>query len=299
MKKIIIILCTTALLSGCTLRDVTVREETESATESKVSSTSSVTDPVVSDNSTATATNITTTTLATAPLPEINLTPELAERFYPGKMADGVLYVTVESAAYYHNIHDAGVAFEDLWTEMQHQQLSQEEDPNYGGVLYVDRETGAVLSDANGAEQVFVVAQLTVENVNAENGLLYLNDVWKDLYGEETDCTIQAYDFDAHGFGIDIKKEEGFKSEYTGYNTWPAYFSRKNELYDDAQRENYYRLEPGETISFEIGQFLPVSIINEEQLGRYGGAVGDDLIPRFCVTTSNGMTSPLVTLNLK
>lgn len=293
-KTMFFLLLFSVLLTGCSFGDMTIGSGESSQSQSVMTSESTAAS--AADKTTrlsSVSAETTATTVESISLPEINYNPQMGEKLYmPNLAAKGVIYATIDSAAYYRNIHDAGIRYEDLCHEIQ---IGHD---GYGPD-YADRITGEVLS-FDGVDYVFVMVHITVSNVNATTAFYYMNDAMQQLDPQlYADGFIGEYDFSANQFGLIIQKSTGYNAIYGSYGIGVQYFSEKGMLYDDANREFYYRLEPGETKSFAIGSFLPAACSTDVMIEKYGGEIGENLIPRYCVSTGANLSEPLIHLNLE
>lgn len=279
MKECIFALCvTTTLLTGC-----------HSDIEINKSQRSQASELVNTDNNSQSKTEINITSES----PPKNNSPHLGERFFAYPLiTTGELYVTVTSAEYFTNINDAEINTDNFRSII----LEWENDTK---LRYFDAETGEILpEEATDTPRVLVVVHLVVENVNAisfwqetEKGLRGINPIFKDGY-----CN--KYDFSADDFGIGVLKHNNAYDTQSTTGTGVDYFSLSKQLYNDEYRYFMYHLEPGESVSFDIGKFMPLKISDNDSKETFGGEIGENLISRYCVVTSSNPLNPIIELNL-
>lgn len=226
---------------------------------------------------------VTLTLPADSELPDASIKQEVNSRFLINWMSEsGALAATVKEAHLYDNFEEAGLTFDDLRQSFRE---------NYSFALnYDDSGMHYQAFPDSRAEKVnqamqdynFIKITLTLENLNAVSNLYALNNILLPDGSIRGDFA-QTDDFSASGFNFFVSyNPESEPNSGRSFVLQPAaYFSLEGQLYDDDARRSMFRLPQGESITFELGGFLPKTA-DETTSHSLGYESGTNLAPYYC-----------------
>ena len=224
---------------------------------------------------------------ADAERPDASLEQEIGDRFLVNDLSrSGIIAMTVLKADAYDSLEAAGLTEDDLIKSYRegysitqcHASSGHGNNKEecsfaylYKSMYFHDFNYEEVKTDPENYR--FILLKLKVENLNAVSGL---PDFWnqcrfstdpekqsvEDGFDPFTDDYIVdpefARDSDFNITGMSFCFHTDIERNYGAMPRSPlAYFSLSGQEYSDAFRSEWFRLEPGTAITFEVGAFLP------------------------------------------
>lgn len=229
--------------------------------------------PAETTTETTVSTLIPTYEIPTDEKPNAAMVQEVGSRFSVNWLSDpGILAMTVHTAQYFDSIEDAGLTFGDLTYAFRSMCFYETEDyptdENGQSIPYMPTEESEAeiwnQVQAKYEDYCFVKLTITVENINA------LAPYWLRIDGQlpngsyyDNDYIRNDYDFDMTGMQFGVIRNPDFETEK--FEIWASggatsYFSLCGQAYpknDQFGRGDFFYLEPGETMTCEVGGFLP------------------------------------------
>lgn len=239
-----------------------------------------------------------------------DLVQEVGSRFTVNWLAQsGMLAMTVERVQCYDTLEDAGLTYDDMSLQFRDAYIDllsnpegneDEYDEPYSGSNAIAEQLQAIYEDYR-----FVKATVKIENLNAVS--------WTRSYNNITlpDGTIDAnfatdYDFEIRSMYFGVIGNPDYPREKAATECWKTnvqYFSLSGQTYpkDDSIRSEWLYLPPGESVTCEVGAFLPRTYGTYSIRLLYGSDLhyddGEDLLPYYYFG-SYSMANPHIMLGL-
>ena len=285
---IIVILSNVIAGSSCTVKDISIEKPvSESSVLDEITTTQNITTDAIFQTTTFEVANVETTTSSNKPIYPIISRPQIGEQFpVTSFVKSGVMLATVNSAEIYTNLYEAGAEWEDMRIDFRNRTdgvSPLQED-------YFDRQSGNFLESKEYGKVLFVVVDLTLENHNAVSSATDFN-----ISGapKEFDDDVFLIDF----LNICPMPEKNAESPNNVVNFKPLLWC---SMTNNPQGRHPYaiKIPNGESITLKIGTMVQQTVFDEATQKRYGGQIGDDLISRLYLSTSNSLSTSMVYLEL-